>query len=180
VSSRTHDDGSTGGAAGLDSRDEGELLGPEHEERPPPAGTVQNLIIGGAVVLLGAAAVTAALDLGIGRPAAPGPGTWPFLVACVLLVLGLVLTVTARRTHDAERFTTSATAALAGLATMAVFVAMIDVIGFEIPSALLAFVWLKLIGHESWRLSVTTSLVVVATLYLLFVGMLAVPVPHLF
>ena len=72
MSSRTHDDGSTGVAADLDSRDEGELVGPEHEERPPPAGTVRNVIIGGAVIFLGAAAVTAALDLGSGAPPLPG------------------------------------------------------------------------------------------------------------
>jgi hypothetical protein len=98
----------------------------------------------------------------------------------VLVGLGLVLSATAGSTHDAERFTAAATAVLAGLATMAAFVGLIEVVGFEIPSALLAFVWLKLIGHESWRLSLSTSLVVVVSFYLLFVGILAVPVPHLF
>ena len=53
-------------------------------------------------------------------------------------------------------------------------------IGFEIPAALLCFVWLRFLGRESWRMSVITSLAVVAGFYLVFVAALAVPIPHLF
>ena len=63
---------------------------------------------------------------------------------------------------------------------MIVFVALISVIGFEIPSALLAFVWLRFLGGESWRTSAVTSIGVVVAFYLVFVAALSVPIPHLF
>ena len=69
---------------------------------------------------------------------------------------------------------------VAGLATMVGFVAVIGVIGFEIPAALLAFVWLRVLGHEGWRTSIVTSLAVVVAFYLIFVAALSVPIPHLF
>jgi hypothetical protein len=61
-----------------------------------------------------------------------------------------------------------------------VFAGVIEVVGFEIPATLLAFVWLRFLGHETWRSSVVISLATVVTFYILFVAVLQVPVPHLF
>ncbi|TQM45335.1 tripartite tricarboxylate transporter TctB family protein [Pseudonocardia cypriaca] len=152
----------------------------EHEFRPPVAGRVTDVVVGIAVVALGVAALLGSLALGVGSPRAPGTGTWPFLVSIVLVVLGLGLLVMTGRTRDAERFTGAGGLVLAGLATMIAFVAVISVIGFEIPAALLMFVWLKFLGGESWRFSVVTSLATVAAFYVVFVGLLAVPIPHMF
>ena len=152
----------------------------EHEYRPPAAGTLVNVLTAAAVVVLGVAALVGSAALGVGTARKPGPGTWPMLVSVLLVVLGAALLLIARRTHDAEKFTRSGWLVLAGLATMVGFVAVINVIGFEIPAALLCFVWLRFLGRESWRMSVITSLVVVAGFYLVFVAALAVPIPHLF
>jgi putative tricarboxylic transport membrane protein len=96
------------------------------------------------------------------------------------VLLGLGLLASARRTADAERFSGASWLVLAGLATMVVFVAVVEVIGFEIPAALLAFVWLRFLGREGWRMSIVTSLAMVVGFYLVFVAALAVPIPHLF
>jgi len=150
------------------------------EHRPPPAGPVTNLVVALLVIALGAAALVGSLALGAGSAASPDTGTWPLLISAALVLLGIGLAFTARSTHDAERFTGSSWLVLAGLVTMVVFVALISVIGFEIPAALLAFVWLRFLGHESWRSSIITSLGVVVAFYLIFVAALAVPIPHLF
>ena len=71
------------------------------------------------------------------------------IISLIMIVLGLALLLAARRTADAERFTWASWLVLVGMATMVVFVALISVIGFEIPAALLAFVWLRFLGHES-------------------------------
>jgi hypothetical protein len=63
---------------------------------------------------------------------------------------------------------------------MIAFVAVVGVIGFEIPATLLMFVWLRFLGRESWRLSIITSLATVVAFYIVFVGLLAVPIPHMF
>ena len=150
------------------------------EHRPPSAGPVTNLVVALVVVALGAAGLVGSLSLGAGSAGNPGSGTWPMLVSLLLIVLGLALLPAVRRTADAERFTGPSWLVLVGLATMVGFVVLIPVIGFEIPAALLAFVWLRFLGHESWRSSIITSLAVVVAFYLIFVAALAVPIPHLF
>jgi hypothetical protein len=152
----------------------------EHEGRPPAAGLLGNLLVAAAVVALGVAAVVGSLALEVGSASSPEAGTWPLLISGAIVVLGLALVATARGTTDAERFTRTSWLVLAGLATMVVFVAVISVIGFEIPAALLAFVWLRFLGHESWRTSVVGSLAMVVAFYLIFVAALSVPIPHLF
>ncbi|HZB20044.1 MAG TPA: tripartite tricarboxylate transporter TctB family protein [Blastococcus sp.] len=150
------------------------------EHRPPPAGTTTNLVVATLVVALGAAALVGSLSLGAGSAGNPGSGTWPLVLSIVIIVLGLGLAATARTTSDAERFSRSSWLVLAGLATMVVFVALVSVIGFEIPAALLAFVWLRFLGGEGWRTSIVTSIGVVVAFYLIFVAALSVPIPHLF
>jgi hypothetical protein len=152
----------------------------EAEHRPPPAGPVTNVVVAVVVVALGAAALVGSLALGAGSARQPGSGTWPMLISLALIVLGLALLPAVRRTADAERFAGPSWMVLIGVLTMVGFVALISVIGFEIPAALLAFVWLRFLGHESWRSSIITSLGVVVAFYLIFVAALAVPIPHLF
>lgn len=153
----------------------------EHEYRPPAAGTLTNVLTAAAIVVLGVAALVGASSLGVGSASEPGPGTWPLLISVLLVVLGVALLLLgARRSADAEKFSSSSWLVLAGLASMVGFVAVIEVIGFEIPAALLCFVWLRFLGREGWRMSIITSLVVVAGFYLVFVAALGVPIPHLF
>ena len=151
-----------------------------HEFRPPIAGRLTDVVVGIAVVGLGVAALLGSLALGVGSPRAPGTGTWPLLVSVALVVLGLGLLALTGRTRDAERFTRAGWQVLAGLATMIGFVAVVAVIGFEIPATLLMFVWLRFLGGESWRTSIITSLATVIAFYIVFVGLLAVPIPHMF
>ena len=158
-----------------------ERAGPtEPDDRPPAAGPVVNLVIALVIVVLGGAALAGSLSLGTGSLSAPGPGTWPALVGAALIILGVVLAVRARQTNDAERFTSTGLLVLAAVASMVVFLALVGVIGFELPTALLAFVWLRFLGHESWRTSIVISLATTIGFYLLFVAALDVTIPHLF
>jgi putative tricarboxylic transport membrane protein len=149
-------------------------------DRPPAAGPLTNLLIAGTVVVLGGLAFAQSLRLGVGSASAPGPGTWPALVSGVLLILGIVLAARFRHTDDAERFGRTGLLVLAAVATMAMFVAVVATIGFEIPTALLAFVWLRFLGREGWRTSIAISLGATVSFYLLFVAALDVSIPHLF
>jgi hypothetical protein len=146
-------------------------------EEPP---VLTNVVVALVVVVLGAAALAGSLGLGVGVPSAPGPGTWPALVSTLLIVLGIALGVRARRTTDAEPFTRSGLLVAGAVAGMAGFVAVVGVIGFEIPAALLAFAWMRFLGRESWRTSVIVSLATTVAFYVIFVGALDVTIPHLF
>ena len=177
----------TPGGPGDDEAVTGEPTGPgpgepdtAEEPAPPPAGPVTNLVVALVIVALGAAGLVGSWSLGLGGASAPSAGMWPFLVSAAITCLGAALLFQAKRTGDAETFSSSSWLVLGGLATMAAFASLIGVIGFEIPAALLAFVWLRFIGRESWLLSTLTSLGIVVAFYLLFVAVLAVPIPHLF
>jgi len=156
-----------------------EVENAEHD-RPPPIGTLGNAITAVVVVVLGVATIAGSVSLGVGTAREPRAGTWPLMIGIVLTVLGVGLLAVVRRTADAERFSRASWLVLAAFATMVGFVAVIEVVGFEIPAALLCFVWLRFLGRESWRMSILTSLGVVAGFYLVFVAALAVPIPHLF
>ena len=153
---------------------------PPVEERPPAAGPLANLGAAVVVVAIGVAGMVGAWSMGLGSPAAPQAGTWPFLVSAATVVLGTALGLVARRTADAEKFSRSSWAVVAGVAAMLGFVTVVGVIGFEIPAALLAFGWLRFLGGEGWLRSAVTSLAVVVAFYVIFVGLLNVPIPHLF
>ncbi|GIE94110.1 tripartite tricarboxylate transporter TctB family protein [Paractinoplanes rishiriensis] len=149
-------------------------------DAPPAAGPVTNVVTAAALVAVAVAVFLGSLALGVGSPARPGPGTWPLLVSAVLGVLGLALAGLARRTTDAERFTRPGLLVLAAVGGMVVFVALLPVIGFEVPALLVAFAWMRFLGGESWLTAGVVSLATVAVFYLLFVGLLSVPIPHLF
>ncbi|MFC9086448.1 tripartite tricarboxylate transporter TctB family protein [Nocardiopsis dassonvillei] len=169
------------GAGAQDAESQENAPGPEEDEEPPkPLGPWADTAVALTVVALGAAGIAGSWALGPGTPADPGSGTWPLLVSVTIAALGAALLGLARRTADTEVFSASSWKVLAGVATMVGFVAVVGVIGFEIPSALLAFVWLRFLGGESWRLSAIASVLIVVAFYVVFVGLLAVPIPHLF
>jgi len=145
-----------------------------------PAGWVANLVVALLVTGAGVGVVVAAAGQGLGSASAPGPGTLPFLLGLVLLALGVVLGLRCRGQRDAERFDRRSVVVVAAAGTLVAYVVLVPRLGFEIPSVLMALVWLRFIGRESWRLSVVVSVVTVACFYALFVGALAVPLPHLF
>jgi hypothetical protein len=149
-------------------------------EKPPAAGPLANLGAAAVVVGISIVGIVGAVRLGVGTPERPRAGTWPLIISLVMLVLGIALAATAKQTHDTEKFTRESWGVLAGLATMAGFAAVIGTVGFEIPALLLAFFWLKVLGRESWRLSIIGSLLMVAAFYALFVVALSVSIPHRF
>ncbi|MBP2326427.1 hypothetical protein JOF56_006812 [Kibdelosporangium banguiense] len=149
------------------------------EERPPPAGAAAQ--VGAALVAcaVGVFGVVVSSGLGLGRLTQPGPGLWPFAISVVIVVLSAVLVFVGRTAKDAEQF--SKASLLTGLAvvTLILLAVLLPLIGFEIPSLLLMFVWLRWLGRESWRSAIVLSVGTVAVLYLLFVVLLQIPLPRL-
>ena len=149
------------------------------EDRPPHAGPWSQL--GAAVVtgLIGVAGVVGSLGLGLGRLTAPGPGLWPFVVSVVITTLSVVLALTGRRGTDTEKFSRASVMTAIAVLTLVLLAFLLPLIGFEIPSLLLTFVWLRFLGKESWRSSIAISVGTVAAFYLLFVVLLQIPLPRL-
>lgn len=150
------------------------------EERPPHAGPLANVAAALVMGSLGIAAMAMSAAMGIGTPERPEAGMWPFIISVVMVVLSVALLLFGRKNLDAEAFSSSSWQVAAGVATLIGFGLMVGVAGFEIPTLLLTFIWLKFLGKETWRMSVLLSFVVTAAFYLIFVVALSVPIPHLF
>jgi len=149
------------------------------EDRPPHGGPWSQL--GAAVVagVVGIAGLIGSLALGLGRLTQPGPGLWPFVVSVVVTVLSIALALVGRHGTDTEKFSRSSVQTAVAVLTLVVFAAVLPLIGFEIPSLLLTFVWLRFLGKESWVSSVAISVGTVAAFYVLFVLLLQIPLPRL-
>ena len=167
-------------------RPEREVLDPEAllaelaEDRPPHAGPWSQL--GAAIVTagIGVAGLIGSLRLGLGELTAPGPGLWPFVISVVITTLSVVLGLTGRQATDTEQFSRSSVMTAIAVTTLVLLALALPMIGFEIPSLLLTFVWLRYLGKESWRSSIVVSLGTVLAFYVLFVVLLQIPLPRLF
>jgi putative tricarboxylic transport membrane protein len=159
--------------------DQAALVAELAEDRPPHAGPWSQ--VGAAVCtgLIGVAGLAGSLLLGRGSLTAPGPGLWPFAISVVIATLSVVLLLTGRGATDTEQFSRASMATAIAVVTMVLLAFAMPLIGFEIPALLLMFVWLRLLGKESWRSSVVVSVAGVAAFYVLFVLLLRIPLPRL-
>ncbi|WP_253250239.1 tripartite tricarboxylate transporter TctB family protein [Arthrobacter globiformis] len=164
----------------LDDLTPEQLAAQWEEEKPPAAGALANVASSLVVIGVGVGAVVLSIAMGLGTPSAPQPGLWPFMISCVLAALGLFQLVMGRRNRDAEKFTRMSVAALTGLVTLAAMVALMPLIGFELPALVLCIIWMRFLGGETWRSTLLVSALVVATFYGIFVLALNTSIPHLF
>jgi hypothetical protein len=150
------------------------------QEKPPAAGPGANVASALVVTAIGVAGTVGSLGMGLGSPADPEPGLWPFLISVLLMVLGIALALFGRNVLDAEKFSRSSLQVAAGLVSLKGFTLLFGRIGCEIPALLLCVVWLRFLGRETWRMTALLSVGITAAFYLLFVFALNVPIPHLF
>lgn len=157
-----------------------ELLALWEEEGPNPAGGLSNLVACGVTFLFGVVGMILSLNLSLGTLTDPAPGFFPFVVSLITAVLSAAQIILGRRSGDGEKFNPYSLTVVWGVISLVVFVAVLPLIGFEIPALLLSFVWMKLLGGESWRSAILYSVLTVVAFYLIFVVALRTQLPHLF
>ncbi|MFC3493890.1 tripartite tricarboxylate transporter TctB family protein [Glycomyces rhizosphaerae] len=149
-------------------------------EEPRSGGRVQAVIAGVVPVVLGGVAAWLSFGLNIGSLTDPGPGLWPLIVAGLLVASGIgIIAVVAKARNDTEAFTGGTFAVLAAAGGLAVYASLYEIVGFEIPTVLLLFAWLRFLSRESWLSSAVIAVVATAVAYALFIIGLGVPLPHL-
>lgn len=170
-----------------DFEDSAPVLTPEElaaewaADAAPPAGPVANLAASLVATGVGVAGMVIAVGLGLGSPGRPSPGTWPFVISLVITVLALAQLVIGRRGgQDGEKFSALSRMAGFGFITLLAMVWLMPLIGFEIPSLLLCFIWMKFLGGETWRSATLYSVLVVTAFYAIFILGLGTSIPHLF
>lgn len=157
-----------------------ELVAQWEAEAPEKAGPTANFISSLVVFGLGIFGMVLSLQLGLGTPAEPDSGTWPFVVSIIATVMSAVQMVVGRRGgEDGEKFSILSWYSLIGFVTLILMVILMPLIGFEVPSLLLCFVWMRWLGGETWRSATIYSLLVVAVFYLLFIVAFGTSIPRL-
>ncbi|WP_307050426.1 tripartite tricarboxylate transporter TctB family protein [Arthrobacter oryzae] len=164
----------------LDDLTPEQLAAQWEEEKPPAAGPLANAASSLVVLGVGIGAMVLSIAMGLGTPSAPQPGLWPFIISCVMVALGLFQLIAGRHNRDAEKFTRMSAAPLTGLVSLAAMVALMPLIGFELPALVLCIIWMRFLGGETWRSTLLISTIVVAAFYGIFVLALGTSVPHLF
>lgn len=148
------------------------------DQGPPPRGLRGEIhrVAPLAVLALGIAGVVGSVALSLGELTQPGPGLWPFLVACLLTGSSAILLVVDDRA-EYEAWTGGTARIVGGLVGLAVFVAAFEAIGFVLPAFLMLLLWLRIFGRESWRWAVPLAVLGSVGMQLLFAGALGVPFP---
>ena len=164
----------------LDDLTPEQLAAQWEEEKPPAAGALANAASSLVVLGVGTGAAVLAIMMGVGTPDKPQPGLWPFIISCIMVALGLFQLIAGRHNRDAEKFTRMSSAPLTGLVTLAAMVALMPLIGFELPALVLCIIWMRFLGGETWRSTLVVSASVVVAFYGIFVLALSTSIPHLF
>ncbi|WP_309053471.1 tripartite tricarboxylate transporter TctB family protein [Streptomyces sp.] len=167
-------------AAAADELTPEQLAAQWEAEEPPPAGPLASMGSTLVVTALAGAAAVLSLGMGLGTPQQPDPGMWPFVVSVVAVVLCLAQLFLGRRGGDGEQFSRQSLLTVYGFLTFVGMVLLMPVIGFEIPSLVLCFVWMKFLGGETWRSATLYSVLVVVAFYAIFILGLGTSIPHLF
>jgi putative tricarboxylic transport membrane protein len=131
-----------------------------------------------APLILGTVCLLYSYSLSLGRITNPGPGLWPFVVSAVIVLASLVLLVTERDGSEYERFTSRTWLVAAGVVSTALFIFLFQWFGFMAPAFLTLVFWLKALGKESWKLTLSVAVVVTVGFYLLFATLLRIPFPE--
>ncbi|MCU1545589.1 MAG: hypothetical protein JWP30_689 [Homoserinimonas sp.] len=148
-------------------------------EGPALAGVTVTKVIAIVCAVVGVLIVVASASLGPGSLASPKHGTWPLGIGVALVGVSVILFLGAKSEPRAERFGLPAVRVALAVVSLVTFAILIELIGFEIPCALIIAVWMRLFGGESWRLTALVSIVTTAGFYFVFVVALGVPIPHL-
>lgn len=153
---------------------------PDYDERPA-RGSITTAI-GAAIIplFLGIFGSVVAFGLGLGSPSSPGPGLWPLVISAFLIVAAVAGLLHVKHDDDIEAWGQGLFTLGSGVISLFAYAALFPLIGFEIPTVLLLFFWIKVLGREGWRTAVSVSVITTVTVYALFILALGVNLPHLF
>lgn len=124
---------------------------------------------------LGAAVMSVGLSLG--SLTEPEPGLWPFIVSTVVVGTAVILLVN-DVPSDYERWDGRIVRVGVGIAALAMFIVLFQVLGFLVSAAMFLLMWMWFIGHESWKLAAPLAVCGAIALQILFVIIFGVPFPQ--
>jgi putative tricarboxylic transport membrane protein len=140
-------------------------------------------IIGSVVlILIGTGVVVGSIRLHVGTPLMPQPGFFPFLGGLLLVGLSLVLLVQGWLgrdkvpLHPREAFG-EWRRPLILVVSMGVYTAVLERLGYVLPTIVLSAVILRVLGVASWKVLILASVGLSVGTYVLFGRLLGIDLP---
>lgn len=115
--------------------------------------------------------------LDLGSLSQPAPGQWPFFVSTAIVLCSVPLLLTRSGAAGTEAFGRDSWQAAAGVLSILAFALVFERTGFLLPAMGLLLFWCRVLGKESWRMSLPVAVMAPAVTYLLFGAVLSVPFP---
>ncbi len=134
------------------------------------------------LILLGMGVIIESIRLKVGTPLMPQPGFFPLLGGLFLVGLSMVLLVRAwRGSGDASQQPREAFGELRRpmilVACLAVYAAVMEPVGYILPTVFIAVVVLRVLGVTSWKVVGLASLGLSIGTYVLFGRLLGIDLP---
>lgn len=141
-----------------------------------------DIIFGSIFIVLGIFIFTQTVSYPSLDKGHPGPGLFPNLLAILFIIFGGVLIYKARRPLTAEEEEAAlptqkrVTNAFFVLGIIIVYVAVVDIVGFLVTSAILLFLLMKRLGAPTLRGAIA-SICITLFINIMFLKILRVPLP---
>jgi hypothetical protein len=169
--------------------DAAEAAGPTRAGRPAQAGVdragpdmrPEDVIIGSLCLLAAAVAAVESVPRYFGRQGI-GSGAFPTWVAALLACCGAIVVAKAvgqRRLAAWEAWPRGAALVrvLLAAASMAIYLVVIQIVGFWLGSSLLLLFHFHVLGHYSWRVAIPAAFVSGLVIAYVFGALLLMPLP---
>jgi putative tricarboxylic transport membrane protein len=138
----------------------------------------RDTIAAAAVLGLGASVVAGAARLPFGGVHNPGPGFFPLWLGLVLVLLGGILAIQAAVSRAATgRASGRPLKVLVLLATLSVYVALLEPLGYAAATFLLVLFMLRGLEPHRWLVALAVAVLAAGGSYVLFAVWLGVPLP---
>lgn len=128
------------------------------------------------LLALGVGAAAGSWQLKLGTLHNPAPGLWPFAISLAIVLSAAALIVWPGH-EPLEAWGRRSVSVMAGIASLAAFIVLFELVGFFIPAVLMLLLWLRVFGRESWRWTAVFAAAGPAVLYVIFDRLLGVPFP---
>ncbi|ALV39960.1 hypothetical protein AU252_01255 [Pseudarthrobacter sulfonivorans] len=137
----------------------------------------QQMYCAAALSLAAVALMVMSLPLGLSENGQMGSGLWPFLAASLLLVSAVAMVFGKPPKLDHERPGFPVWSFVLAIAVLFGFAVLLTSMGIFTASTVAAFIWLRFLAGESWRLSAIIAVALGAIVYGLFIQVLNIPLP---
>ena len=140
-------------------------------------------IIGSVLlILVGTGVIVESIRLHVGTPLMPKPGFFPFLGGFLLIGLSLVLLVQVwlgrgKPSGQGRQAFGEVYRPLILIVSLGVYAAVLESLGYVLPTTLIAGVILRVLGVKSWKMISLVSVLLSVGTYLLFDRILGVDLP---